>query len=436
MAVQKVPPHSDEAERSVLGSILIDKDAIVQVSEFLQADHFYQGKHGDIYAAMIALFEAREPIDLVTLPQKLKSMKLLSGVGGVSYISTLVEGVPSSANIRHYGEIIQGYYTRRRLIADSSTMIEMSFDEGSDIAGILDSAEQKVFSLSQSNLKQGFLPIRSVLSESFDRLDELSKKSGSLRGVPSGFTDLDNCLAGMQDSNLLILAARPGMGKSAFAFNIAQYASVVAKVPVGIFSLEMSKEEVSDRMLVSQADIDAWRLKTGKLTPQDFEKLSEAMGILAEAPLYIDDTPGISVLEMRTKARRLKSEHNLGLLFVDYLQLVRGRNLDNRVQEVAEISQGLKNLARELKIPVVALSQLSRNIEHRGAGSQPQLSDLRESGSIEQDADVVMFLYREDSEDLTSVKLSIAKHRNGALRTIDLRFKGDRVRFYGVDKAR
>ena len=436
MAVQKVPPHSDEAEKSVLGSILIDKDAIVQVSEFLQSDHFYQNKHGDIYRAMIALFEAREPIDLVTLPQKLKSMKLLEGVGGVSYLSTLVEGVPSSANIRHYGEIIQGYYTRRRLIADSSSMIEMSFDEGSDIAGILDNAEQKVFSLSQANLKQGFLPIRSILAESFDRLDELAKKSGSLRGVPTGFTDLDNCLAGMQDSNLLILAARPGVGKTAFSLNVAQYASVVAKVPVGYFSLEMSKEELSDRLLVSQADIDAWRLKTGKLTPSDFEKLSEAMGILAEAPLYIDDTPGISVLEMRTKARRLKSEHNLGLIFVDYLQLVRGRNLENRVQEVAEISQGLKNLARELKIPVVAMSQLSRNIEHRGAGSQPQLSDLRESGSIEQDADVVMFLYREDVEDMSSVKLSIAKHRNGALRTIDLRFKGDRVRFYGVDKTR
>lgn len=434
MAVQKVPPHSDEAERSVLGSILIDKDAIVQVSEFLHSDHFYQNKHGDIYSAMLKLFEAREPIDLVTLPQKLKNMKLLDSVGGVSYISTLVEGVPSSANIRHYGEIIQAYYTRRRLIADSSAMIEMSFDEGGDIASILDSAEQKVYSLSQSSVKQGFTPIRSVLSESFDRLDELSKKSGSLRGVPSGFTDLDHTLAGMQDSNLIILAARPGMGKTAFSLNIAQYASVVAKVPVGYFSLEMSKEELVDRMLVSQADIDAWRLKTGKLTSSDFEKLSEAMGVLAEAPLFIDDTPGISVLEMRTKARRLKSEHNLGLLFVDYLQLVKGRNLENRVQEVAEISQGMKNLARELKIPVVAMSQLSRAIENRGAGSSPQLSDLRESGSIEQDADVVMFLYREDAEDLSSVKLNIAKHRNGALRTIDLRFKGDRVKFYGVDK--
>ena len=435
MAVQKVPPHSDEAERSVLGSILIDKDAVVQVSEFLQPEYFYQDKHGDIYRAMVSLFEAREPIDLVTLPQKLKSMKLLEAVGGVSYLSSLVEGVPSSANIKHYGEIIQAYYTRRKLIADSSAMIELSFDEGSDIAQILDSAEQKVFSLSQANLRQGFQPIRSILAESFDRLDELSKKSGELRGVATGFADLDKCLAGMQDSNLIILAARPGVGKTAFSLNIAQYASVVAKVPVGYFSLEMSKEELVDRMLVSQADIDAWRLKTGKLTTEDFGKLSEAMGVLAEAPLYIDDTPGISVLEMRTKARRLKSEHNLGLIFVDYLQLVRGRNLENRVQEVAEISQGLKNLARELKIPVIAAAQLSRSIEHRGSGSSPQLSDLRESGSIEQDADVVMFLYREDVEDIESVKLNIAKHRNGPLRTIDLRFRGDRVRFYGVDKA-
>lgn len=924
MSVQKVPPHSDEAEKSVLGSILIDRDAIVQVSEFLQPEHFYQNKHGDIYRAMIALFEAREPIDLVTLPQKLKSLKLLSGVGGVSYVSTLIEGVPSSANIKHYGEIIQSYYIRRKLIADSSALIEMSFDEATGVPEMLDSAEQKVFSLSQSNLKQGFLPIRSILAESFDRLDELSKKSGSLRGVATGFTDLDNCLAGMQDSNLLILAARPGMGKcvsgdtwmvnpdtgerqrmdefvkngcgrvtslnnnwkletrtpsiylddgikpvwevttslgnrlkatavhplltmdgwkrveelnpgdriavprevpvfgtcgweeyrvitlayllgdggltnnvprftnsskrvlddfakaatqfggvvineassvnrtqsltvvkdktwmrevrikfavalknyleqvslsqvqfatsvgvstatvsmwtsarsmpegsmlenlskkigeniadsqrnaltdwmselglmgkgaldkiippqvfqlpkrkvgiflnrlfacdgsvvidkykrvrlsyasssvvmaeqvkhlllrfgilasvrakkikyktgmkigyevevfgaaeivkfseqigifgkearlaeaikivkpkalvknwthdtmpmniwglvekekgsmswaelarrmgkfvvganihpwrrqlrretlldiakalgskilallgnsdvfwdtivsiepkgrenvydltvddlhnfvagdvlvhnTAFSLNIAQFASVISKVPVGYFSLEMSKEELSDRLLVAQADIDAWRLKTGKLTPTDFERLSEAMGVLAEAPLFIDDTPGISVLEMRTKARRLKSEHNLGLIVVDYLQLVKGRGQENRVQEVAEISQGLKNLARELKIPVLALSQLSRAIEHRGSGSSPQLADLRESGSIEQDADVVMFLYREDVEDLSNVKLNIAKHRNGPLRTIDLRFKGERVRFYGVDKGR
>lgn len=436
MTVNKIPPHSDEAEKSVLGAILIDRDAIVQVSDFLYPEHFYAQKHGDIYDAMLALYELREPIDLVTLPQKLKEQKKLTTVGGAAYVASLVESVPSSANVKKYGHIIQEYYTRRKLVSDSSETIEASFDEGKSVNHILDEAEQRIFALSQKHLKQGFTAIKSVLSESFDRLDELSKKSGSLRGVPSGFTDLDNTLAGLQDSNLIILAARPGMGKTAFSLNICQYASVVAKVPVGFFSLEMSKEELVDRMLVSQADIDAWRLKTGKLTGSDFEKLSEAMGVLAEAPLYIDDTPGISVMEMRTKARRLKSEHNLGMIVVDYLQLVKGRNLENRVQEVGEISQGLKNLARELKVPVLALSQLSRAIEHRGTGSSPQLADLRESGSIEQDADVVMFLYREDPEDLSSVKLNVAKHRNGALRTIDLRFKGDRVRFYGVDKVR
>lgn len=436
MAVAKVPPHSDEAEKSVLGSILMDRDAIVQVSEILLPEYFYNERHGMIYEGMLSLYEERSPIDLVTLPQKLKEKKYLDKVGGIAYISGLVEGVPSSANVRHYGEIIQEYATRRKLISDASVLIEKSFDEGLEVKDLLDNAEQKVFSLSQANLKQGFIPLRSVLSESFDRLDELSKKSGSIRGVSTGFGDLDNCLAGMQDSNLLILAARPGMGKTAFSLNIVQYAAAVSKVPVGYFSLEMSKEELVDRMLVSQADIDAWRLKTGKLTQDDFGKLSEAMGVLAEAPLYIDDTPGMSILEMRTKARRLKAEHDLGLVVVDYLQLVKGRTMDNRVQEVAEISQGLKNLARELKVPVLALSQLSRAIENRGSGSSPQLSDLRESGSIEQDADVVMFLYREDPEDIESVKLNIAKHRNGGLRTIDLRFRGDRVRFYGVDRNR
>lgn len=433
--VSKVPPHSLEAENSVLGAILIDKDAIVQVSDFLLPEHFYIGKNGDIYEAMLALFELREPVDLVTLPQKLKENNKLKTVGGVAYISGLADKVPSSANIKKYGEIIKDYFTRRKLISDASSLIEQSFDETQQVKNILDTAEQRIFSLSQKNFRQGFEPLKKLLSESFDRLDELHKKSGSLRGVPSGFTDLDNTLAGMQDSNLLILAARPGTGKTAFSLNIAQYVSSVAKIPVGFFALEMSKEELVDRLLVAQADIDAWRLKTGKLTPQDFEKLSEAMGVLAEAPLFIDDTPGLSVLEMRTKARRLKSEFDVKLIVVDYLQLMRGRNLENRVQEVAEISQGLKNLARELKVPVLALSQLSRAVESRGSGT-PQLSDLRESGSIEQDADVVMFLYREDPDDLSSIKLNVAKHRNGALRTIDLKFRGERIKFYGVDRAR
>jgi len=299
----------------------------------------------------------------------------------------------------------------------------------------MDQAEQQLFSLSQKHMKRAFLPIRDALAESFDRIDELHKAGEGLRGVPTGFADMDDTLAGMQDSNLLILAGRPGMGKTALSLNIAQHAAVVAQIPVGLFSLEMSKEEVVDRLLVSQADIDAWRLKTGRLTPQDFEKLSSAMGILAEAPLFIDDTPGLSVLEMRTKARRLLADVGLKLLVVDYLQLAVGRNLENRVQEVTEISQGLKNLSRELKIPILALSQLSRAVEHRGS-KQPQLADLRESGAIEQDADVVMFLYREDEEDLENMKLWIAKHRNGRLRVIALRFRGDRIRFFGMEKRK
>ncbi len=431
----KVPPHSEEAERSLLGAILIDRDAIVQVAEFLEPEYFYDTRHGDIFAACLQLYANRSPIDLVTLSEQLKQMGKLKIIGGSAYLTGLVESVPSSANVRKYGEIIKDYYARRRLISDASELVELGFDEAQELREILDKAEQRIFALSQKSMKQGFVAIKDTLAESFDRLDELHKNAGSLRGVPTGFSDLDKTLAGLQKSNLVILAARPGMGKTALSLNIAQYASSVKKIPVGFFSLEMSKEELVDRLLVSQADIDAWRLKTGKLSSDDFQKLSSAMGVLAEAPLFIDDTPGLSIMEMRTKARRLKAEQDIGLIVVDYLQLMRGRNLENRVQEVAEISQGLKNIARELKVPVLSLSQLSRAVEHRG-GNEPQLADLRESGAIEQDADVVMFLYRPDDEDLENMKLKIAKHRNGALRTIDLRFRGDRIKFFGIDRLR
>jgi replicative DNA helicase len=285
-------------------------------------------------------------------------------------------------------------------------------------------------------LKQKFVPVKEILAESFDRLDELHKSAGTLRGVPTGFTDLDETLAGMQDSNLIILAARPGVGKTAFALNIASNAAFKHKQPVGFFSLEMSREELMDRLLVSQAEIDAWKMKTGQLSEDEFTRLSDAMGELYETPLFIDDTPGASILEMRTKARRLQAEHGLRMIIVDYLQLARPvRSLDNRVQEVSEISQGLKNLARELKVPVLALSQLSRQVESRGV-KKPQLADLRESGAIEQDADVVMFLWRENDEDLENMSLDIAKHRNGPLKSIKLRFKGDRIKFYSMDTKR
>ncbi len=432
----RIPPHSDEAEGSVLGAILIDKNAIVQVAEFLRAEHFYKDENREIFEAMVELYEARDPIDVLTVSERLKTKKSPTKRASASYLTELVNLVPTSANVEAYATLVKDLAVRRSLIGAAGRIAEVSFDEGKTAAEALDRAEQEVFSLSQKNLRQVFMPVKEALAESFDRLDELHKRSGSLRGLSTGISDLDDCLAGMQDSNLLIIASRPGGGKTSLALNIAQHAAVKDKMPVGFFSLEMSREELVDRLLVSQADIDAWKLKTGRLDEDDFTSLSEGMGELAEAPLYIDDTPGQSILEMRTKARRLMADVGLKLIVVDYLQLAHAaKNYDNRVQEVSEISQGLKNLARELKIPVLALSQLSRAVEQRGTRI-PQLADLRESGAIEQDADVVMFLYRENDEDLENVTLSIAKHRNGPLRSIKLRFVGNRIKFYPVDTKR
>jgi replicative DNA helicase len=428
----KVPPHDPEAEKSVLGSILIDPDAIVKVAERLKPESFYDPAHQQIYAAMELLYEKRSPIDAVTLTNQLKKMKELDKVGGASMVAQLSSLVSTSANITHYAEMVAENSIRRRMISFSGELSEFAFDDTKEIRELVDAAEQKVFALSQVHSSNAFVPLKETLAESFERLDELQRSGSDLRGLPTGFADLDRLLAGMQKSNLLILAARPGMGKTAFAINIAQHLAVATHGKIGFFSLEMSREELVDRLLVGQADIDSWRLKTGRLDNQDFLKLSEAMGVLAEAQIFIDDTPGMTIYEMRTKARRLMTEHNIDLLVVDYLQLAQGRTKDNRVQEVAEISQGLKNIARELKIPVLALAQLSRAVESRGE-KVPQLSDLRESGSIEQDADVVMFLYRKDDDIRESVNLKIAKHRNGPLGDIDLFFRGDRVRFYGME---
>ncbi|KKQ87099.1 MAG: Replicative DNA helicase [Candidatus Woesebacteria bacterium GW2011_GWB1_38_8b] len=325
--------------------------------------------------------------------------------------------------------------TKRALMKAAATLVDLSMDEGIGSEELLDRAESEVFSITQKNLAKVFVPVREALADSFDRLDELHKQTEGIRGIPTGFSDLDDTLAGFQRSNLIILAARPGVGKTSLALNIAQNVAFKYKRPVGFFSLEMSREELVDRLLVAQADIDAWRLKTGKLSEDDFTKLSNAMGELAEVPIFIDDTPGLSILEMRTKARRLQVEAGVDLIVVDYLQLARSRQLENRVQEVSEISQGLKNLARELKVPVLAISQLSRAVEQRG-DKRPQLADLRESGSIEQDADVVMFLWRENDDDAQNYHLEIAKHRNGPLRQINLFFKGDRIKFYDAETKR
>jgi replicative DNA helicase len=432
----KLPPQNIEAEQSLLGALLIDKDAIIKVGETLSAAHFYRTEsHGHIYEAIQDLFEKREPIDLVTVTEKLKQKEVLSLVGGPAYLTTLVNIVPTAAHVEHYAQIIREHAVRRSLISECTKLVESAYDEKVPIEQILDSAEQTVFQVSQQNVKKDFMPLKDLLTASFDRLDELQKNSGKLRGVPTGFKDLDTKLAGFQDSNLIIFAARPGQGKTSFVLNVAEFVAVKSNLPVGIFSLEMSQEELVDRIIVSRAEIDSWKLKTGRLDDADFDKLSHAYGELAEAPLYIDDTPGLSLAEIRTKARRLQMEHGLKLLIVDYLQLIHGRNLDNRVQEVSEISQGLKNLARELKIPVIAVSQLSRAVESRGT-RRPQLADLRESGAIEQDADVVMFIYREDPENMSDVTLDIQKHRNGSTGDIKLFFVGERTKFYGMEKSR
>jgi len=437
----KVPPQDLQAEQSVLGAILVDASSINLIVEFLRLEHFYSKENQNIYGAMLSLFEKQQPIDIITLQSQLKKDGKLKDVGGTAYLTDLINTVPTSAYIEHYGHIVKDHYTKRQLITLSSRIVQKAFDETGDTKKLLDEAEKEIFSLAQEHLRQDFVELKEVLAESFERLEEFLKQGVRYRGLPTGYTDLDNKLAGMQNSNLIVLAARPGIGKTTLALNIALNVAMKEKKAVGFFSLEMSKEELVDRLLVGHADIDAWKLKTGRLSDEDYKKLTDAMGELADAPIFIDDTPGASVLEMRTKARKLKIEKDVKLLVVDYLQLAdAGRRFDSRVTEVSMISQGLKNLARELKIPVIAISQLSRAVEQRGS-KKPQLSDLRESGSIEQDADIVAFLYYEDdNEDLLDqskrmVKLYIAKHRNGATGEIDLMFRGDRVKFYSVDKS-
>jgi replicative DNA helicase len=434
----KTLPHNDEAERSVLGSVLIDKDAIVRVSEILRSDDFYNDINGIIYSAMLVLYEERKPIDLLTISDQLKKNKLLKKIDS-AYLTDLVDLVPTAANVEMYARITKENSTKRNLIKAGVSISEFGYDESKEVSESLDKAEAAIFSISQGHISRGFVALRETLTESFDRIDELQKTGSGLRGIKSGFIDLDNLLSGMQKTNLLILAARPGQGKTAMVLNIAQNIAVNQKIPIGIFSLEMSKEELVDRLLIAQSDVDAWKLKTGRLSEDDFSKLSVAMGELAEAPVFIDDTPGLSLTEMRSKARRLQLEHKVELLIVDYLQLVDpGRRYDSRVQEVSVVSQSLKNLARELNVPVLAASQLSRAVEHRGE-KRPQLADLRESGAIEQDADVVMFIYRPDSEasgPQIPTKLLLAKHRNGPTGEIDLMFQGNRIKFVNVDKKR
>ncbi len=438
MAVVRIPPHDTDAEQAILGSILIDKDVMINLSQIVFSEYFYEEKHKIIYESMLALYEDRKPIDLLTLTNHLKKRKAVQNIGGTSYLTELTNVVPTAANSEHYAQIVRDAYIRRSLIQMGSRMTDKAFEEEKPASEILDEAESEIFKVSQQHITQGFIPVKETLAASFERLDELHKSGEGLRGLETGFVDIDNLLSGLQDSNLIILAARPGQGKTAFMINIAQYVGTVGKQPVGIFSLEMSKEELVDRLLINQSEIDAWRLKTAKMSDQDYESLSKAMGVLAEAPIFIDDTPGLTIPDMRSKARRLHAEHGLKLLIVDYLQLANpGKKFEGRVQEVSYISQSLKNIARELKIPVIGASQLSRAVEQRGGG-KPQLADLRESGAIEQDADVVMFLYSPD-EEFTSqriVNVLVAKHRNGPVGERELLFRGDKIKFYNMEGNR
>lgn len=441
MRLQRIPPHDEDAEQAVLGAVLIDKEAMTLVTEFVRPHYFYNDHNKEIYTSMIELNEERSPIDLLTLTSILKRKRQFEKIGGATYLSSLANVVPTAANIEHYAKILRETYIRRALIAMGADVTNLAFQLDMGASEILNKTEGDIFRLAQEHIRSGFVHIKETLAESFDRLDALHKNGGELRGVETGFVDIDLLLSGLQDSNLIVLAARPGQGKTAFAINIAQHAAIVGKHAIGIFSLEMSKEELVDRLLVAQADIDAWRLKTGRLTEEDYSKLSNAMGVLADAKIFIDDTPGLSVPDIRTKARRLHAEFGLKLLIVDYMQLAdSGKRFENRVQEVTYISQSMKNIARELKIPVIAVSQLSRAVEHRGE-RKPQLADLRESGAIEQDADVVMFLYSQDAQEgdynpERIVNVLIAKHRNGAVGEKRLIFKGDRMRFYNIEDRR
>lgn len=434
-----VPPQNADAEASLLGSILLDGESISEVADAVTQNDFYDANHGIIYAAMLSLYESRRPIDLLTLTNQLEKKKLLDKIGGASYLTELTNRVPTASHVEHYADIVADKATRRRLIKAATEISRLGYDEDQPVDTALSEAEADLFAVSQAATSQDLLSIEAILSQSFDRLDELHKDKSRLRGVPTGFKALDNLLAGLQQSDLVVLAARPSMGKSTLAMNIAHHVALDQKQAVLVFSLEMSKEQLVDRLLAAEAGVDAWSIRTGNLNDQDFEKLGQAMGHLSEAPIYIDDTPAMTVLEMRTKARREQHKRPLGLIVVDYLQLMSGntRSSDNRVQEISEISRGLKAIARELNVPVLALSQLSRSVESRSP-QIPQLADLRESGSIEQDADVVIFIYREeyynpetDRQHITDIL--IRKHRNGPTGSVELYFNPERLEFMTLD---
>jgi replicative DNA helicase len=438
----KIPPQNLDAEMSLIGAILIDEEVLIDIVEIVKAADFYDKRHAAIFASIIRLYEHHQPVDLLTLTNELKKREALDAVGGSSYLAELTNYVPTASHAASYAEIVAQAAVRRRLIKAGGDITELAFNEELTVPQLLGQSEAELFSVSDASLKQDLSSMEDILNDSFERLDELYKNKGAIRGIRTGYRDLDNKTAGLQRSDLIILAARPAMGKTTFVTNLAYNIATIEKKSVLFFSLEMSKEQLVDRMLADAAGVDSWNIRTGNLSDEDFAKLADAMGEMAEAPIFIDDTPGVSVLEMRTKARRAAHDGELGLIVIDYLQLMQGsgsaKSSANRVQEVSEISRGLKLLARELNVPVIALSQLSRSVESRDP-KIPQLADLRESGSIEQDADIVMFLYREayynpETERENITDLILAKHRHGPVGTIELYFHPERLRFMSLDR--
>jgi replicative DNA helicase len=439
----KLPPQSLEAEMSLLGSLMLDKDAMIKVADFLEPRDFYKSSHGMIYEAMQELFEKGDPIDVLSAAGRLKEKNRLEEIGGNTYLTQLINTVPTASHVLTYAKIVQKKRILRDLISVSYEIGSMGHDEIEDPDILLDKAESSIFSIAQRSMSRNFVPVKEDLEEAFERIDKLSKHEGGTRGVPTGFADLDNILSGFQKSDLIILAARPSLGKSALAMDIARRVAVNHKIPVGVFSLEMSKDQVIDRLIASQGGVDLWRLRTGKLSSEgdenDFSRIQQAMGTLSEAPVFIEDSSMQNMLQMRAQARRLQANHGLGLLIIDYLQLIDPRNSQVPiVQQITEISRSLKGLARELNVPVLALSQLSRAVEQR-TPQRPRLSDLRESGSLEQDADVVLFIYREDKykPDPTNqgiTEIIIAKHRNGPVGSVKLYFNERTVSFTDLAK--
>ncbi len=439
----KIPPQDIESEQSVLGALMLNKDAVFAISDVLSANDFYKKSHAIIYEAIMKLWEGREPIDILSVTAELNKMGSLKEIGGSSYLTELINSVPTASHVTHYAKVVREKKVLRDLIGASAEITEEAFSEEKDLENLLDNIEQKIFAISQRSITRNFVPIKDELKQAYERFEKLHEGGGEkLRGIPTGFRSLDNMLSGLQKSDLIIVGARPSQGKTSLVLDIARHVAVEAKEPVAFFSLEMSREQVVDRLIGAESGVDLWKLRTGRVKEEDdFAMIQAASGRLHSAPIFIDDTPSPNIIEMRSMARRLQAEQGkLGLIVIDYLQLIRPRNdFESSVQQVTEISRGLKALARELVVPVLAVSQLSRAVDQRDV-KIPRLSDLRESGSIEQDADVVLFLYPKSQSDKPEeqniVEIIIAKHRNGPIGSVPLYFNKEKVSFQNVDRTR